>query len=73
MKNVSGITKQLHKERERVERHLAGINAAITAFAAVYTGAKATPKRRKLSVEGRARIAAAQKKRWAKVKKAKKR
>jgi hypothetical protein len=72
MKNVSGIIKHLQKERDRVEKQLAGINAAITAFADVYTGTKPARKKRKLSAAGRARIVAGQRKRWAKVKKAKK-
>ena len=72
MINVSGIVKQLKKERDRVERQLSGLNAAISAFAGVYAGAKPTRKRRKLSAKGRANIAAAQRARWAKVKAAKK-
>lgn len=73
MPQLSGIMKQLHQERVRLERQLAGINAALTAFAGVYTGAKPTRKGRKLSAAGRARIAAAQKARWAKFKAKKKR
>ncbi len=64
----SGIVKQLKEERDRVERQLSGLNAALTAFAGVYRGtAKPTRKRRKMSAKSRAKIAAAQKKRWAKV------
>jgi hypothetical protein len=68
MQQMSGIMKQLHQERVRLERQLAGINAALTAFAGVYTGAKPARKGRKLSAAGRVRIAAAQRKRWAKFK-----
>lgn len=64
--------KLLKKERDLVEKQLSGINAAITAFAGVYRGTTATGKKRKLSVEARERIAAAQRKRWAKVRTAKK-
>jgi hypothetical protein len=46
---------------------LSGLNAALLAFTGVYTGTKLTPKRRKLSAKARAKIAAAQRARWAKV------
>lgn len=73
MGKVSNIVKQLKKERDRVDRQLSGLNAAISAFAGVY-GGKASPtrKRRKLSAKARAKISAAQKKRWAKVRAKKK-
>ena len=64
--------KQLKQERDRAERHLAGLNAALAAFVGAYNGAKPTRKRRKLSAKGRANIIAAQKARWAKVRAAKK-
>jgi hypothetical protein len=70
--NLSGILKQLSKERAQVERQLSGLDAAIRAFASVYSGEKPVPTRRKLSAKGRARIAAAQRVRWAKVKRRKK-
>jgi hypothetical protein len=68
MGTVSNIVKQLTKERDRVEKQLHGLNAAISAFVGVYKGAKPTRKRGKMSAAGRARIAAAQRKRWAKIK-----
>ena len=43
MANVSSIMKQLKTERDRVERQLTGLNAALTAFAGVYSGGKAIP------------------------------
>ena len=67
MGTVSNIVKQLKKERDLVERQLSGLNAALSAFAGVYTGAKPARKRRKLSAAGRKRIAAAQRARWAKI------
>jgi hypothetical protein len=70
MANLSGIVKQLKEERVRVERQLSGLNAALAAFAGVYSGSKPSPKRRKLSAKSRAKIAAAQRARWAKVRKA---
>ena len=62
MSNLSGIVKQLKKERDRVERELSGLNAAIAAFVNVYAGSKA---KRKVSAKSRAKMAAAQKARWA--------
>ena len=68
MANLSGIVKQLKRERDRVEQQLSGLNAALTAFAGAYRGtAKPTRKRRKMSAKARAKIAAAQRARWAKV------
>ena len=67
MADFSSIVKQLKAERDRVEKELSGLNAALTAFAGVYGGAsKPTRKRRKMSAKSRAKIAAAQRARWAK-------
>jgi len=66
MANVSGIVKQLKKERDRVEQQLSKLNAALAAFAGVYRGGKPT-RRRKMSAKSRAKIATAQRARWAKV------
>jgi hypothetical protein len=68
--NLSKFAKELRKERDRVERQLEGLNAALTAFADVYRGAK-PGRRRRLSAKARAKIAAAQRARWAKVRRAK--
>jgi hypothetical protein len=70
MPNLSSIMKQLKQERDRVEKQLSGLNAALTAFAGVY-GGKPTRKRRKMLAKSRAKIAAAQRRRWAKFKKSK--
>jgi hypothetical protein len=69
MGNVSLIVKQLKKERDKVEKQLSGLNAALAAFVGTYYGAKPTPtrRRRKISAAGRKRIAAAQRARWAKI------
>jgi hypothetical protein len=56
----------LKKERDRVQQQLSGLNAALAAFAGVYS--KGSQPRRKMSAKGRAHIAAAQRARWAKVK-----
>jgi len=66
MLTVKKLVRQLQKERDKVEKQLSGLNAALTAFAKVYTG-KTTRKPRKLSAAGRKRIAAAQRARWAKI------
>lgn len=68
MGTVSGIVKQLKKERDRVQKQLSGLNAALLAFTGVYAGAKPTRKRRKMSAKTRAKMRAAQRARWAKVK-----
>ena len=66
MTNVAGIVRQLKKEHARALNEVRGIAAAIAAFGAAYGK---TAKRRKLSAAARLRIAAAQKARWAKVRK----
>ena len=71
MPNVSSIVRQLKQERDRVERQLSGLNAALTAFAGVYGGEKPIRKRRKMSAKSRAKIAAAQRRRWARYGKSK--
>ena len=66
--NLSGIVKQLKRERDHVQQQLTRLNSALAAFARVYRARTGTKPRRKLSAQGRARIAAAQKERWARVK-----
>jgi hypothetical protein len=68
MESMSGIVKKLKKERDRVEKQLSGLNAALSAFAGVYAGTKPTRKKRTISAAGRKKIAAAQRARWAKIK-----
>jgi hypothetical protein len=65
MPNVSSIVRQLKKKRDRVEKQLSGLNAALTAFAGVYRGGKPV-RRRRMSAKSRAKIAAVQRRRWAK-------
>ncbi len=66
--NLSGIVKQLTKERDQLHQQLFRLNAALDAFAEVYRGNSGIKARQKISAKGRARIAAAQRARWAKVK-----
>ena len=68
---MSSLVKQLRKERDRVEKQLSGMDAALRAFANVYGGGKPTRKRRKMSAKSRAKIAAAQRARLAKFRKSK--
>jgi hypothetical protein len=64
MTNLSGLVKQLAKERDYVQRQLSALNAALTAFTGAYTNKTGT--RRTLSAAGRRKISLAQKARWAK-------
>jgi hypothetical protein len=61
-----GNNDAIAQERDRVEKQLAGLNAALTAFASAYGGTKPSRKRRKMSAKSRAKIAATQRARWAK-------
>lgn len=71
MSSVSSIVKQLKQERDRVARQLSGLEAALTAFASAYSGTKPSRKRRKMAAKSRAKIAAAQRARWARFRKSK--
>ena len=66
MTNLSGLIRHLKKERDLVQRQLSGLNAALAAFSGVCRSNGTRP-RRKMSAKGRARIAAAQRARWAKI------
>jgi hypothetical protein len=72
--NLSGIVKQLKKERDRVAQQVTQLDAALSAFIGVYKtpGKKLKRKRRPMSAKGRAAIRRAQKARWAKVRAKKK-
>lgn len=74
MKDLSKIVGQLKKERARVQQQLSGLNAALAAFARVYSNGTPAKKktRRPMSAKGRAAIRRAQKARWAKVRAAQK-
>jgi len=69
MANLSQAVKQLRKERDRVQRELSRIDAALQALG---NPNRSKGPRRKLSLAARRRIAAAQRARWAKFKKAQK-
>jgi hypothetical protein len=66
MTNLGGVVQGLRKEHDRLSKEMKAIAAALSAFGAAY--GKGTAPRGGMSVAGRARIAAAQRARWAKVK-----
>jgi|tagenome__1003787_1003787.scaffolds.fasta_scaffold20414441_1 hypothetical protein len=63
------IVATLKQEEAKLQKKLNGIRGAIKALAGVNSNGNSTStKRRRMSAAGRARIAAAQRKRWAKIK-----
>lgn len=66
MAKIAAVVRLLRKEHDRLSKEIRGIAAALAAFGAAY--GKQT-RRRNLSEAARARISAAQKARWAKVRK----
>jgi hypothetical protein len=66
MANLAGVVQFLRKEQDRLTKELQGISAALAAFGKSY--GKRTGTSGRLSAAARARIAAAQRARWAKVK-----
>ena len=64
MTNLGGAVQRLRKERDRLSKETKAVGAALSAFGAAY--GKGT-RRGRMSAAGRARIAAAQRARWAKV------
>lgn len=66
--NFAGVVQQLQKERDQAARTVERLDAALAALNGDSYWRKAGT-RRKISAEGRARIAAAQRARWAKVRK----
>jgi hypothetical protein len=63
MNNLTGVVRLLKREQDRLSKELHGITAALAAFGKTYAKGTGT---RKLSASARARIAAAQRTRWAK-------
>jgi hypothetical protein len=66
MADLAGLVQQLRKERDQAARTVEQLDAALAALAGGSYGRR-TGARRKISASGRARIAAAQRARWAKV------
>jgi hypothetical protein len=71
MANLSGIVQALKDERDRVEKQLSALNAALTAFVGVYGGKAPTigaaKTKHRVSAAARRKMSLAQKARWAKV------
>lgn len=61
-----GIVRLLKHEHDRLTKQIQGLSAALSAFGAVY--GKASGVRGRMSAAARARIGAAQRARWAKLK-----
>src|SRR5467141_3733959 len=64
MANLTSVLKQLQQERTRLTSQLENLTNALSAL----NGAKSSGTSKGISTAGRARIAAAQRARWAKVK-----
>lgn len=64
MNTLTGVVRLLKKEQDRLTKELRGIGAALAAFGNAYGKENGT---RKLSAAARARMAAAQRARWAEV------
>ena len=64
MSNLAGVVRLLKNEQEQLSKELHRIGAALAAFGKAYVKGTGS---RKLSAAARARIAAAQRARWAKV------
>ena len=70
MANLSGIVQVLKDERDRIDKQLSALNAALTVFVGVYGGktpalGTAKPKHH-VSAAARRKMSLAQKARWAK-------
>ena len=66
MANLTAVIQLLKREQDRLTKELRGISAALAAFGKAYGRGTGT---RKLSTRARARIAAAQRARWARARK----
>ena len=71
MSDLSAVVRQLKKERANAQQLLERLGAALRALKHLGTGNSVPRGRRRLSVAAREKIAAAQRARWAKVKKEK--
>jgi hypothetical protein len=68
MTQLNGVVRLLKTEHDRLSKQMRGISAALSAFGSAFGKTKTTTARRTISVAGRAKIADAQRRRWAKVK-----
>jgi hypothetical protein len=67
MANLSGIVRELRKERQRASAQIERIDAALAALGGLNSKVRVRGKRRTMSAAARRKIAAAQRARWAKV------
>jgi hypothetical protein len=65
MTTLDSVVRMLKSERDQLAKQMEGISAALAAFGAFYRNKPG--RRSSISARGRARIAAAQRARWAKV------
>ena len=65
MTNLGDVVRMLRKEHTRLSKEMKAVGAALSAFGAAYV--KGAVRRGTMSAAGRARIVAAQRARWAKV------
>jgi hypothetical protein len=72
MAYLAQVVGRLEGERKRLQNELERITNALSALSGLGTKASTVPQRRTLSASARARIAVAQRVRWAKWKKANK-
>jgi hypothetical protein len=69
MTNLGGVVQQLKKERERAVQEVERLDKALAVLGSLNGNySTGTSRRGRMSPEGRARVAAAQRKRWAKLK-----
>jgi len=68
MSSLSQIIQQLHTQRKRAEREITNLDAAIKALGSVTSGVVMQRRKPTFTKAGLARIAAAQRARWAKIK-----
>ena len=66
MGNLSGVVQQLRKERERAQKEVDRMDAALAALGGSKSGGPVRRQRRTMSAAGRRKISLAQKARWAK-------
>jgi hypothetical protein len=66
---MTDLLKMLHDERASLSKKIAGIDAAIHALNGSSVAPAKAGKKRTVSAAARAKMSAAQKKRWAKLKK----
>ena len=72
MVHLSGVVWELRNERERAQKQVERIDAALAALESLNTKGPARTKGHTMSAAARRRIAAAQRARWAKLKASKK-